>query len=501
MESTKLSKYLNSIKIKNADTDKDAKLKENNYRSQAKNNILKYLEWRGITIEELIQNGLKEKKFFKKYIEDDSLGTKKNSRIGRITHIKRILRFYKVPIQKWERKKQTIPYQKDKAMIDFLTFSGTKERTKISVNYYLRKYCEYRKLSPTELIEEANTISEKDLALLIKQFYDTLKLKSKRQLIITVIRFYKYLSTHRFLEVPGITNVKSKRKKRHNYDKILVDKELVRKIIEVSDLRDSMIVIALFESGMNPVDLMNLNYGDLKIYLNLDKPDDITEVALIPHEREKTEVEFLACFGPQSLQLISKWLKYVQKSIDLTDESPLFSMKKTPFERLKAVNYCLVLHTLSIKLGLNKKVNPSDFRNSFNTRTKPHLRHYDKELFLGHIGGIEAHYDISSFEYFVEEYRKVWHKLFDLSYDDVKYTELNERQDEQDTVIRHLEKKNKKLEQQLRKLNKKLEFTQEDVKEYHSFIDLVTKAIEKKKGTDFEDEITDIIHTIVQERG
>jgi len=52
----------------------------------------------------------------------------------------------------------------------------------------------------------------------------------------------------------------------------------------------------------------------------------------------------------------------------------------------------------------------------------------------------------------------------------------------------------------LHDLNKKLEFTVEDVKEYHTFINLVTIALEKKQCTDFEDSITNIIHSIIQER-
>ena len=501
-----LSQYLESLKIKDSDTDEKAERKEKKSKSLAKSSILSYLEWRGISVEELLESGLQEKKYFDEYVEDNSTNVKRKTRAARLTMVKKLLRFYDIPFPKWLKERKELPYQDDEAMIEFLTHSGTKPNTKKACNLKLRKYCEFRNMSPTELLNEAKTITKQKLRLKIKEFYDSLQGSVKRETANTVIRFYRYLTT-RFedLIVPSISKQKTK-KRGFNFDKKIVDKEVVRKLLEGADLRDSMMIMALFESGINPVDLSILNYGQLKQHLNLDNPDSIDDVALIEHEREKNDIPFLACFGKQTLKLMSRWLRYVQKELEtvgktISDKSPIITMKRFPFERLEKLNFYFTVRNVSTKVGLEDYFTPADFRNSFNTRLKPVLQWFDKELFMGHSGGIERAYDISDLEYFTNEYRKAWEQLFDLTHDDVEYAKLNEKQNDQDKTIRHLTNKNNELEEQLQKLEKKLKFVQEDVTEYHSFIDLVTKALDKKKNTDFEDSITEIIHTIIEERG
>ena len=55
------------------------------------------------------------------------------------------------------------------------------------------------------------------------------------------------------------------------------------------------------------------------------------------------------------------------------------------------------------------------------------LKHYDKELFMGHTGGIERSYDISDLDYFTNEYTKAWEILFDLTYQHERVLSVEER--------------------------------------------------------------------------
>lgn len=338
-----LSQYLESIQIKDSDTDKIAKRKEQKAKSLAKSSILSYLKWRGISVEELLESGLQEKKYFEKYVEDNSTNVKRNTRAARLTVVKKLLRFYDIPFPKWLKERKELPYQDDEAMIEFLTHSGSKPNTKKACNLKLRKYCEFRNMNPSELLNEAKTITKQKLRLKIKEFYDSLQGSDKKETANTVIRFYRYLTT-RFedLIVPSVSKQKNK-KRGLGLDKKIVDKEVVRRLLEGADLRDSMMIMALFESGINPVDLSVLNYGQLKQYLNLQNSDSIDEVALIECRRSKTDNPFIACFGRQSLRLMSRWLKFVQKELKewnktITDDYPIFTMKKAPFERLEKLN-------------------------------------------------------------------------------------------------------------------------------------------------------------------
>ncbi len=302
-----------------------------------------------------------------------------------------------------------------------------KENTKRTASKYLARYCEFRKKTPTELVEEAQQIPKTKLQVLIKQFSDSMTNKSKLIVVGKIIRFYGICA-----DIHNIQIVKDKgSSKRTLLKKQLIDKTMVREMLSVADLRDSMLIMICFESGMNPVDIISINYGDLKEILDINNPAPITDVHVMIHTRQKTHEEFLAGFGVQSLNLIKKWVIHIKKNLEdfdisLTDDFPIFTHKTAPFHRLDSNAISNRLFTISNHAGL-KPMRSNDFRNSFNTRIKPYLKHFDKELFMGHLGGIERHYDISTIEYYTEEYRRVWKICFDLSFDDVKTKQLERK--------------------------------------------------------------------------
>jgi len=388
-----------------------------------------YLSWRNIPLEELIRNGLEEQTFFDLYVNDETIPPKRQTKNVKISNIKKFLRYIGINFSLHERKK-IIYFEKDEMMRAYMDMAGESWSSQKTANRSITNYAKFCEKTPTQLIEEASNGSTKvsQLRLQIIRFHKTLKGKYTWYQIMHILRFYNLLAEV-VIEIPS--GMKQKRPKKRLFEtENKITKELVRKLLEVADLRDSLVVMALYESGLNSVDICTIQYDQVKNHLNLEDPEEISHVAVIPHFRAKTKVEFLACFGIQSLRLMSKWMKVRKEGLlgwkeTITDESPIFTQKQTPFQALRNTTIYPIFNRLSTIAGV-KLVKPSDFRSNFNTALKPVLKWYDKELFMGHTGGIERHYDTSDLEYFTEEYRKAWEILFDLTYDNEKVLSLEE---------------------------------------------------------------------------
>ena len=407
-------------------------------RAGKRSNIKKYLEWRNISVEELISSGLNEKVYFEQFRKDPQLKYKSNSRLVLLATIRKFLIFHNVPLKMSEQKKAVWYFADDPAMKDFIEVTGRAPGTKKNANGFLAHYANFRGKTPSELLQEVKELSIPELRVILTKYYNSMKIKSAKTRVQHVVRFYYYLANIR-VDLPAA--IKSKTTKRLMLGDKLIDKGIIKQMLEAADLRDSMIILACFESGLNPCDLVNLNYGHLKKFLNLEDPNSISEVAVIVHTRQKTGYEFLACFGPQTLRFMSKWLKLQKEELskwsqEITDDSAIFSMKKAPFQRISVSNISKVLNKISRKASLEENYSSADFRNSFNTRAKQHLKHYDKELFMGHSGGIERHYDNSTLEYYTNEYGKAWEILFDLSYDHERIVSVEEENREIKKVLK-----------------------------------------------------------------
>jgi len=418
-------------------------LESDRLKTISKSHINQYLKWRNVPVKTIISNGLQEQEFFDRFLADKSIRLSEKSRTTRILVVKNFLRFHGVPLKKYAAYQTVWFYEDDPVMKQFLVLSGNSKGTKKNVNRFINHYCKFRNKSPSELIEEAKTISKLDLKVLFKEFYDSLEIKTKKNVVSYVRKFYKDMCD---IHIDLPPSIKPLRQRKISMTDQLIDKEIVQKLLAGADIRDSLIILACFESGANPSDLVTLNYGQVKDHLNLENPESIDKVAIIPHIRQKTDIEFLLCFGPQTLQFMSKWLNYIgdvlrQWKVSITDDFPIFTMKKAPYDRLKPFNISMNIKKVCEKVGLEKRFTTGDFRNSFNTRTKSILKHYDKELFMGHVGGIERHYDISDMDYFTNEYTKAWKILFNLHYDDVKMSTLEDKVIDQELLIQDLKKK------------------------------------------------------------
>jgi integrase len=293
-------------------------------------------------------------------------------------------------------------------------------------------------MTPTELIEELKNIKLKQLKLKIKLFYDTLTHKTKYYTVSTIVRFYRIVGEVQ-IEMENSTKVKPKTQ--IQIDKTLVDKDIIRKLLEFADLRDSLILMSCFDSGMWGVDIVGLNFGDLSEYINLENPKDVNDVAVILVERSKTEYQQLAGFGKQTLYYIGKWLNYrIENGETITEKSPIYTMKDFPFQRLKNKSISPILVRLCENAGLDKRLTTSDFRNSFNTRIDDETRmpNATKEFFMGH-QSIERSYKITKLPKYIEQYHEVWEKLFDLTTDYEQYESLQDENVELRRKLKELE--------------------------------------------------------------
>lgn len=398
-------------------------------RKAIKTSIIVYLNWRNIPIEDIVELGNKEIDHFHEFMDNTpKLHYKRTSKKIITSRVRNLLIFAGSTIKKSEQKKTPLRYLGDPIMDDYLVMTGKTAETKRSANRYLARYCDFRGKTPTELVEETKEITKAKLQVHLKKFYDSMTHKSKYVILQKIIRFYAICA-----EIYNINlDVKKSRKTSLlTGKKQIIDKLFIREMLSVADLRDSMLIMICFESGMNPVDIVSITYGDLKEILDLENPAPITDVYVMIHTRQKTDEEFLACFGIQSLNLIKKWLLHIRSvfatlDIELTDDFPIATQKTTPFQKLGESAISSRLSRIAVLAGL-PSMRSSDFRNSFNTRIKPYLKHFDKELFMGHLGGIERNYDISTIDYYTEEYHKVWKICFDLSFDDVKTKQLERK--------------------------------------------------------------------------
>jgi len=422
------------------------KSKKNNSTSYVKNFasiINHYLKWRQITIEELIELGINESPFLTQFINDNSLDSKKRTRETIVSSVRQLMRFHKIPIVAERKRKDKIwYYDEDDTMNDFLDLHiHSSDSTKKKINRAIKDYCEFREKTPTELIEE-----QIDVKIIKKHLRGFFKWKKENfratkgqeeisnqyiwQIILIIKRFYEEFFELHFVfkeyEKPTIDRTPKRQE--------TITKDEMRELLAIADVRDSMILYGLWESGLSPVDLTSITYGKIKQFLNIGNPEDVPECAAFWHQRQKTKRKnsrFVCVLGKQTLKYVSMWLQLRTKNArygyfeKITDDSIIFSTKSMPFKRSKHVpmnclyNICKQLDTDTIT--------PGRFRNNFNTRlTEAGLDYLIREMFMGHSLGIAGHYTHLQLDFYIKEYLKHYPRCFDLTIEDEKYKELEE---------------------------------------------------------------------------
>ncbi len=438
----------------------------------ATNSIKAILKWRNLSIEEFIENGEEETSIIESYI-DIKNGLNETTKRMRTSITKRFLRFLGYETLFMSMARQSFEhFPNDVELNKHIELDIGLDKAKMthkSIRLAIARFSTFRGMTPTELVEEVNQqeITIPELRDILLKFRNSLELKDKITPVNLVRRFYEFRANLAVSLPPSV--IKKKVRKLQSGKKLT--KKIVQQLLDVCDLRDKMIIYSLFESGLNGIELVNLSikhfyyqddYGNKKSYLDIESPEEINDVCVIKHIRQKTPIEFYACFGRESLRFISKWLKArrdgtVGSKEELTDETAIFCTKKYPYQKLSATSISNVVRRSSELAGFSGVENyftPADFRNHFNTTTKAVLKPFDKEVFMGHVGGIERHYDISDEKYFRDEYRKAWEICFDMSFDNEK---MKETENYFEAKVKQLEKEIKKRDEKFIEMKIELE--------------------------------------------
>jgi len=424
----------------------NAKDKMNNVRR-----LSFYLRWRNITFDELMSSK-NEEEYFKQMVKEFTEQGSRSYAISITTIIRSFMRFCGLNVKAKHQLNEVWHFDNDPVMKKFLKIYRARSTQK-GANIALNDYCLFRELSPSELAAEDK--NEVELVFLLLDFKD--ELISKKEILeqtawrkVNAIRkFYRVFKQYR---IEFEDSVKYKPVKMLYSDKReeQITKEEMSKMLDVADVRDSMILLALWESGLNSGDLASISYGKIKQFLNLENPDDVPECAVFKLIRKKTRIQFRCVMGKQTLKYASLWLKQRAEGLiqglakeQLTNDSIVFSTKKNPFTKPNYRTINNITKRISQLAGVREFV-PTDFRNTFYTKLKETGMDKDtREMFMGHSEGMAYHYNVSNEQHYKEEYLKYYEVCFDLTF-------ANER-------VKTLEQENVEIKQALKNVSGVLE--------------------------------------------
>ena len=125
------------------------------------------------------------------------------------------------------------------------------------------------------------------------------------------MQYYGLNLSYRFIERPPSLPLKVNDKHRWSLDQ-------VRKFVDSAQyIRDKAIMLCIFQSGLGIGDLVELNYGDVRLELTAGKLPLMLNVV-----RKKTQVEFKTFFGRDAVHYLNLYLK---SRGSMEDDDPLFT--------------------------------------------------------------------------------------------------------------------------------------------------------------------------------
>jgi site-specific recombinase XerD len=248
-------------------------------------------------------------------------------------------------------------------------------------------FLDFYGLTPKSFLEEAKENSGKTKAK-INKWYKHLKKEGKSPTYAATVES----AIRSFLNFYDLKLKLKPRKKPTIYERIVLDKVQVRKLVETAQyLRDKAMIVLAFQTGMGISSLLKRNYGDIREAIENDK-----EYHIINYIRSKKETKGKAVIGRESINYLSQYINWRKeqirifnnnledinakrkakkqkplKTINLTDDSPLFTGVRD-FELQKRFtnrSAQLMLRETGVKAGLitfaeleqYKKFNPYGF--------------------------------------------------------------------------------------------------------------------------------------------
>ena len=164
--------------------------------------------------------------------------------------------------------------------------------------------------------------------------------------------------------------------------------EQIKQFVDLApNYRDKAVIMCLFQSGLAIVDLLNLNYRDIKKELERG----ILPV-MLKMRRQKTQEEFVSFFGRDAV----KFLKlYLTTRKDLSNRTPLFTKWGSDTERLTSGAVESKFREIAEGLdflddedmeGFNP-CRPHSLRSGFNSRLMGKIDGVLREFWMGHAIG------------------------------------------------------------------------------------------------------------------
>jgi integrase len=177
------------------------------------------------------------------------------------------------------------------------------ENTKRQFGGALKKYCEFRGLSPLELLDEAeedlkHERRERKVKTHLLDFRDYLKEegRSKNTIGVYISALRSFFSSHEVL-LPKLSNGR----REVEWEKEEFDREKVKDLVNVCSPRERAIFLTMFQSGLAANEVSNLRVRDLK-----EERDGITILRLT---REKNRFKFVTFLGRDAREAIEQYLK------------------------------------------------------------------------------------------------------------------------------------------------------------------------------------------------
>jgi len=285
------------------------------------------------------------------------------------------------------------------------------EKTQLEYAYRLRKFCNYAKKNPDQLIAErkeqlndAEEVEKRKTEELVNEFFNFQSEKSNRlsaKAFHGALRsFYKYNYVPLRMETP--------RARSRKINPITLEE--FKQIDAIANPRDRALLRFMKDSGLSTGDVVVLNYGDIK--KEFEEGKDFIHIRAV---RQKTQVNYDTFIGPNAVEALKIYFQTRKmKGETFTNETPLFlshGRRKPKIERLDDNSIRTIFTRLKKKIGI--VVSPHRIRKLFSSYMALKVRHpVVLKYWMGHsveTSDIEGRYVLPP----LEEQRKLYMEAYE----------------------------------------------------------------------------------------
>lgn len=372
--------------------------------------------------------------------------------------------------------------QKNEKFKNFIKDRKLRESTELLYVRRLTDFCNFINKDPTDLIEESQKeYHQKNRNNMVSHYVEKYlnELKDKGKSLNTIKNRFDTLKA--FFSEFEID--KSVLKDIKTFDNLSFDglpqKDQIRKAVQIAGIRDKAIVLLHFSSGMGAIELRYLTYGDFinsideylnlndekkldisKVVSELDKRDDIVGTWQI--KKIKSGISYTTFNSPESTQAILDYLidrERINKSIK-TFADPLFV--NTWNKPLGKSVHGAIFKRINEKAGfghLNGKrrfFTSGTLRNTFEkTLYRAGLDKLAIDCMLGYKINNMNESDLNNYKVLKAQYMKALEflKIENTFNDDIEYTQLLAKFNENDEELKQIKEHIKYLEERMKKMS------------------------------------------------